>query len=109
MGTLRCPKCDNRIDLQTDGTTREVDVAHQGERVHEALEKLRNTIDHELTGVALRLRVVVGGGVIRQAVKEELNILKGQRVIEGYVVDGSNQGALLVQLKKGALERGGGA
>jgi hypothetical protein len=44
--TMRyCPKCDNGLNLQHDGSTITVYIAHQGERVMEALRKIRSEIN----------------------------------------------------------------
>ena len=40
-----CPKCDNALNLQHDGSTVTVDIAHHGERVSEALQKMQSEID----------------------------------------------------------------
>ena len=40
----RCPKCDNQLDRQTDGSTVTIDIAHHGERVSDALRKLERDI-----------------------------------------------------------------
>ena len=51
--TMRnCPKCDNPLNLQHDGSTITVDIAHQGERVSEALQKMQTEIDLANKGVA---------------------------------------------------------
>ena len=95
----RCPKCDNPIDQQTDGSTVQTDIAHQGERVHEALDKLHEAIHQEKDGYARYLRLVVGGGAIREAVAAELGALTRRRVIKRFTADGANKGAFKIQLK----------
>lgn len=94
-----CPKCDNRLDLQTDGTTRTVDVAHQGERVSDALRKMRAEIRETKLGLAKYLRLVVGSGVIREEVMNTLGDLLFQKQIIDYHLDDKNSGVILVQLK----------
>ena len=60
--TRYCPKCDNALDLQHDGSTITVDIAHDGERVGEALRKMQSEIDLARKGIAMCLRLVVGSG-----------------------------------------------
>ena len=43
--TMRyCPKYDNGVNLQHDGSAITVDIAHQGELVREALRKMESEI-----------------------------------------------------------------
>ena len=95
----RCPKCDNRLDLQTDGSTATVDIAHQGERVRDALQKLNVAITETRSGVARNLRVIVGSGVIREEVMLRLRELEHQKAIIRFGLEGRNDGAFLIQLK----------
>lgn len=97
----RCPKCDNRLDLQTDGSTISVDIAHQGERVHDALKKLRREVKSTRGGVAQYLRLVVGTGVIREEAMRTLQDMERRKVIIRYDIDNENSGAILVKLKQG--------
>ena len=98
-GTEHCPKCGSRLDQQTDGSTVTVDIAHQGERVHEALKKMHAAIAEEKTGPAQYLRIVVGGGTIRQAAEEALITLAHRQAIKSYNPDGRNPGAFMVRLR----------
>ena len=95
----RCPKCDNRIDLQTDGSTITVDIAHQGERVNDALRKLAKELKTARQGVALYLRVVVGSGVIRDEVMSALLDYEARKIISDFYLDSRNSGAIMVRLK----------
>ena len=97
--TKRCPKCDNRIARQTDGSTVKADIAHHGERVQEAVSKMHAIIDMEKAGLTQYLRLVVGGGAIREAAEYELITLKHRRAIKSYAPDGGNTGAFMVRLK----------
>ena len=60
-----CPKCDNDLRFQHDGSTFTIDIAHQGESVSEALKKMQGEIDLARQDVVMRIRLVVGSGMIR--------------------------------------------
>ena len=94
-----CPKCDNPLDLQHDGSTITVDIAHQGERVSEALHKMQREIDLARQGVAMRIRLIVGSGLIRDEVTLALRDLKFRGDIKDFESEPFNAGAVLVRLK----------
>lgn len=94
-----CPKCDNALDLQHDGSTVTVDIAHQGERVAEALEKMQREIDQARAGVAMSLRLIVGSGLIREEVLLALRDLEFRGDIKSFDSEPFNKGAVLVRLK----------
>lgn len=94
-----CPKCDNALDLQHDGSTITVDIAHQGERVHEALEKMQAEIEAARRGVAMSLRLVVGSGLIREQVLLALGDLEFRGDIKSFEQEPHNAGSVLVILK----------
>lgn len=94
-----CPKCDNELNLQHDGSTVTVDIAHQGERVREALEKMQNEIDLARKGVSKNIRLVVGSGLIRDEVLLLLRDLKFRGDVLGFESERHNAGAVLVRLK----------
>ena len=94
-----CPKCDNRLDRQTDGSTITVDIAHHGERVHDALRKMDAAVNDAKSGVARYLRLVVGSGIIREEVLMELREMEHRKVIVKFHLDGKNSGAYIAQLK----------
>lgn len=94
-----CPKCDEVLDLQHDGTTLTVDIAHQGERVSEAIEKMIAEIDLARKGVALNLRLIVGSGLIRDEVMLRLRDLEFRGDIKSFAAGHNNAGAVLVRLK----------
>ena len=99
QSVMFCPKCDNDIGAQTDGSTMTVDIAHGGERLRDALRKLNFYITEALEGNAQYLRFIVGNGAIREEVSLSLAALEHRRTIVGFSEDGSNRGALLVRLK----------
>ena len=94
-----CPKCDNALDLQHDGSTVTVDIAHQGERVAEALEKMQKEIDLARAGIAMSLRLIVGSGLIREEVLLTLRDLEFRGDIKGFDTEPFNKGTVLVRLK----------
>ena len=98
--TMRyCPKCDNALNMQHDGSTVTVDIAHQGERVSEALQKMQSEIDLARKGVAKCIRLVVGSGLIRDEVLLELRDLSFRGDILGFEPESFNAGAVMVRLK----------
>ena len=98
-GVRECPKCDNRLDRQTDGSTVTVDIAHQGERVLEALAKFDHALAEVHEGFGARIRLIVGGGLIREAVLARLADEQRQGNIRSYKVKASNPGAVMVQVR----------
>ena len=94
-----CPKCDNALNLQHDGSTVTVDIAHQGERISEALHKMQSEIDLARKGVSKCIRLVVGSGLIREEVLLVLRDLKFRGDIIGFESESYNSGAVLVILK----------
>lgn len=94
-----CPKCDNALNLQHDGSTITIDIAHQGERVSEALYKMQSEIDAARLGVAMRIRFIVGSGLIRDEVLLVLRDLKFRGDVIEFESESSNSGAVLVWLK----------
>jgi hypothetical protein len=98
-GARRCPKCDNQLDEQTDGSTVTVDIAHHGERVHEALRKMHHQVEAENRGVAQYIRFIVGSGVIREEAMMSLADLERRGIIVHQDIERGNGGAILVKLK----------
>ncbi|MDA0790305.1 MAG: hypothetical protein O2780_12710 [Proteobacteria bacterium] len=96
-----CPKCDNDLTRQTDGSTVTGDIAHHGEHIAEALDKLNAMVQQERAGLAARLRLIVGGGLIRKAAIEHLETLKFRGDILGYHQDNQNSGVIIAILKTG--------
>ncbi len=96
----RCPKCDNQLDEQTDGSTVTVDIAHNGERVHEALRKMHDHVEAANRGVAQYIRFVVGSGVIKEEAMMSLESLERRKIIVHQEFEPGNGGAILVKLKR---------
>jgi len=94
-----CPKCDNALNLQHDGSTITVDIAHQGERVSEALRKMQSEIDLARKGIAKCIRLVVGSGLIRDEVMLVLRDLRFRGDILDFELEPYNAGAVVIRLK----------
>lgn len=94
-----CPKCDNALLLQHDGSTVTVDIAHQGETVREALTKMHREIESARKGVAMCIRLVVGSGLIREEVLLVLRDLEFRGDIKGFETEPRNAGSVVVRLK----------
>ena len=97
--SLYWPKCDNRLDKQTDGSTVTIDIAHQGEKVWEALRKLDLEVHTVKNGIAANLRVIVGSGAIRDAALARLMDYEIRKVIIAHEIASDNAGAIIVHLK----------
>ena len=94
-----CPKCDNDLRSQHDGSTFTIDIAHQGERVSEALRKMQSEIDLAKQSVVMRIRLVVGSGMIRDEAMIYLRDLEHRGEIKDFDLELNNPGAILVRLK----------
>lgn len=99
FGMVHCPKCDNRLDLQHDGSTVTVDIAHQRETVREALLKLKRHMNETRDTNAQNLRVIVGSGRIREEILGLLYDLKTREVIVDFLQEAPNFGAVVIKLK----------
>ena len=95
----RCPKCDNDLNAQHDGSTITVDIAHHGERVSEALRKMQHEVDLARKGVSRRIRLVVGSGLIREEIMLALRDLEYRGEIKCFDLEAKNAGAVLISLK----------
>lgn len=60
--TSTCPKCGRHVEAHVYGKLAEVDIAHDGERVDDALRKLERALDRALSGGARGLKVIHGYG-----------------------------------------------
>ena len=94
-----CPKCDNDLTSQHNGSTVTIDIAHQGETVREAMRKLDAAIDRESQGYAQYLRVVVGTGLIREEVTGTLYARARSGRVADVEPEPGNRGAILIKLK----------
>lgn len=94
-----CPKCDSELLAQDDGSTLTEDIAHQGETVAQALAKLERVLDAALAGYCRDVRLVVGGGSIRDEVIGHLRFLEAEGLIRSFREEGRNRGAVVVRVR----------
>lgn len=93
-----CTKCDSPLWSLSDGSTLTVDIAHQRETVAEAQVKFRRVLDQAWQeSHAGQLRLIVGGGLIRDAVLAELFYLRQQGAVLGF--EDENRGVIRVRIR----------
>ena len=93
-----CHKCDASLWELSDGSTVTVDIAHSRETVAQAIEKLNQALEDVWQRTfAAELRVIVGGGLIRDAVLAELHFRHHSGVVLAYQEE--NRGAVLVRIR----------
>lgn len=95
-----CPKCEDELYAQSDGSTLTQDIAHSGETVNQALDKLERSLDRAWAGHARHVRLIVGGGLIHDEALGFLRYLESEGHILNVAEAGHNPGALLVQLRR---------
>ena len=96
---LICPKCDQNLYLQHDGSCLTRDIAHQRETVARALEKLDHLLLDGWKGYCRTVRIIVGGGLIRENVLGQLHYYERQGIIRDYREDAPNHGAIVAVLR----------
>jgi hypothetical protein len=94
---LVCAKCDSELMAQSDGSTLTMDIAHHHETVVQALDKFERALGKAWCSHAARLRLVVGGGLIRDAVLAELHFKRSQGVVLDFSEE--NRGSVLVNIR----------
>ena len=94
-----CPKCDDALFLQSDGSTLTRDIAHQGETLDRAVEKLDVTLQSAWAGYARAVRLIVGGGRIRDEILGQLRHYQDRGYIRDFATDSRNPGAITVVLR----------
>jgi hypothetical protein len=94
-----CDKCDSPLFQQSDGSTLTIDIAHHRETVAQALQKLESALTEGWHGYASQVRLIVGGGVIREAVLAELYFQQSKNRILNFIEEGGNRGAVLVRIR----------
>lgn len=95
-----CPKCDADLMAQTDGSVLTVDIAHHGERVHEAMRKLDGIIAEAKHGYTHSIRLIVGRGLIRDEVQACLAGWQRSRKIRDFGFDNGNEGVIAIILRR---------
>ena len=94
-----CPKCDNDLRSQHDGSTFTKEIAHQGETLSAALRKMQSEIYLAMQSFLMRIRLVVGSGMIRDEAMLYLRDLEHRGEIKDFDLELNNAGAILVRLK----------
>src|SRR5882757_3540239 len=97
---LRCSKCDEDLYLQHDGRFLTRDIAHARETVARALEKLDELLLEGWRGYYRGVRIVVGGGLIREEVLAQLRGYEHRGIVRKYDEDSPNRGAIVVTLRE---------
>ena len=96
---LVCAKCDANLFLQHDGRCLTRDIAHSHETVERALAKLDALLVNGWQGHWLSLRLIVGGGRIREQVLGQLHHHQQRGRLRSYREDSPNRGAIVVTLR----------
>jgi hypothetical protein len=94
-----CDKCDSPLFGQSDGSTLTVDIAHHRETVAQALQKLESALTDAWHGYTSQVRLIVGGGAIREAVLAELHFKQSKKRIVSVIEEGGNRGSVLVRIR----------
>jgi hypothetical protein len=94
-----CPKCDANVYLQHDGAFLSRDIAHGRETVPRALEKLDALLLEGWRGYAKGVRIIVGGGLIREQVLAQLRYYRERGIVREYREDSPNRGAVVAVLR----------
>ena len=97
--SLICTKCDDNIYLQSKGTCLTRDIAHQKETVVKALQKLDEVILAGWDSYHREIRIIVGGGLIRQQVLGQLHYYQQQGKLRTYREESPNHGAIIVVIR----------
>lgn len=96
---LTCLKCDDDLLLQSDGSVITRDIAHQHETLHQAVVKMDDMLQQAWEGYARGVRLIVGGGRIREEILSQCQYYLDQGYITSYTVERPNTGAILVYLR----------
>lgn len=96
---LRCAKCDADLYRQHDGSTLSRDIAHHRETTAQALAKLDEALLEGWRGYCRSVRIVVGGGLIREQVQGQLRYYRERGIVREYDDDGRNRGAIVAVLR----------
>jgi DNA-directed RNA polymerase subunit RPC12/RpoP len=96
---LKCPKCDQNLYRQHDGRYLTRDIAHSHETVVRALEKLSDALLDGWRGYYRGVRLIVGGGLIRNEVLGQLRYYEQRGIVRDFREDSPNRGAIVVTLR----------
>ena len=93
-----CPKCDYGITEQNRRDTYTRDVAHNRQTVAEASAELYSVLDTAKREQFGYVRLVVGGGRIKEEIGHLLETEQWRGTIRSFELDHPNTGAYLVKL-----------
>jgi hypothetical protein len=93
-----CVKCDAALMQQGDGSVITVDIAHARESVPEALAKFDAALQHCWNSYASALRLIVGGGLIREAVLAEIYFRRQKGILLDFAEE--NRGAVIIYIRQ---------
>jgi hypothetical protein len=97
--SMICPKCDADVFRQHDSRCLSRDIAHQHETIDRALHKLDALLVEGWQGTWQSLRLIVGGGRIREQVLGQLHHYQQRGRLRSYSEDRPNRGAIVVLLR----------
>ena len=104
-GIEHCAKCDALLSAQTDGSVLHIDIAHHGETVAVAMQRFKKALAEASASPAKALRVVVGGGLIKEEIMNQLSYLLHSGAIVDFDLEQGNRGAFMVLLKAPRREK----
>lgn len=96
---LACRKCDQNMYQQHDGSYLTRDIAHNRETIAKALQKLDAAMLEGWNGYCESVRLIVGGGVIREQILGQLHYYRQQGRLLSFNEDSPNRGAIVVRLR----------
>ncbi len=96
---LPCRKCDHNVYQQHDGSCLTSDIAHNRETIDKALHKLDALLLEGWQGYYESIRLIVGGGLIREQILGQLHYYQKQHRLLSFKEDSPNRGAILVRLR----------
>ena len=94
-----CLKCDDALAAQTGGQVVRRDIAHQGETVSEAEDKLAALLRQATLERWAGLEVIVGGGLIKDAILGKVAWLERRGEVRRYQIASHNPGMIYVTLR----------
>jgi len=96
---LNCSKCDQNLYLQHNGRFLTRDIAHGRETVARASAKLDEVLLEAWRGYDRGVRIIVGGGLIREEVLQQLRYYRERGIVREYHEDSPNRGAIVATLR----------
>jgi hypothetical protein len=97
--SLNCLKCDDDLVKQTDGSTLIIDIAHHHETVTQSMDKLEKALLLGWQSTVAKVRLIVGGGRIREEVLVQLQYYQELGYFQKFMEEIPNHGAVIVHLR----------